>query len=95
MPSHLVVLDGVVHRVEKVDDAEVANQCQGNACGDVSITSTGNGTNLANHGRRRIIISIRWYAGGCGNPSDVSLNPGQTQHFLNRAYCGPYSANYA
>jgi hypothetical protein len=96
--NHLVNLSGVLHMVENGrarPHLAAAAQCQGNACGDVSVIWTGSGYDLSNHGGRNVRISIRFTFGlQCNAPSDVDLGPGQTQHFANGAYCPPYGANY-
>jgi hypothetical protein len=73
-----------------------APQCQGNACGSVSVTFVNPGYDLSNHGNRRVRISIQWFgAGECMSPADVDLDPGAPpRHFANGGYCNPYTANY-
>jgi hypothetical protein len=70
--------------------------CQGNACGDISITPETPGNTVNNKGTRTIIVTIRWTFGwSCLDPSNVTLGGGQSQTFENGGYCDPYQANYA
>ena len=69
--------------------------CQGNACGDVSVDWTGHGYHISNHGVRRVLVRIRFTFGlQCLDWSDIHLGPGQSQDYGNGAFCNPYTANY-
>lgn len=102
MSEHYVNVEGEWYlyrggRAGWVDQTVVAGvgQCQGNACGDISITWNGHGYTIQNHGGRRVKVRIRFTFGfQCLDWTDVHLGPGQSQSFGNGAFCNPYEANY-
>jgi hypothetical protein len=96
-----MIIEGVPHEITEGKASVLAaippGQCEGNACGDVTIQSlgTGNGYLLKNDGAKRVRLSIRWAFGfQCMDWSDTDLGPGESKRMANWAYCNPVRANY-
>jgi hypothetical protein len=74
--------------------APLARECEGDACGRVTVTWLDPGFRFENVGTREIAIRI-WYAskGDCLR-TEFSIMPGKNSGWGNTGFCKPYSATY-
>ncbi|HEV8355434.1 MAG TPA: hypothetical protein VGQ17_01580 [Gemmatimonadales bacterium] len=74
--------------------APTANECEGDACGAVSVTWLEPGYRFENLGLREVAITI-WFAlkGDCLR-ARFSLAPAKTSGWGNTGFCKPYRADY-
>jgi hypothetical protein len=76
-------------------ESDATESCRGNACGDVSVSWTGSGYEIANHGSKRVRVRIRFMWGyGCLDWTSYVLDPGESDYSSNGGYCEPYEAHY-
>ena len=99
--ARIVNINGEKHQVENnratwVETTALAlTECNGNACGDVSITWTGHGYDVRNNGNKRVRVRVRFTFGlQCLDWTSIDLNPGEVHSYGNGAYCEPVEANH-
>jgi hypothetical protein len=99
--AHNVNVNGEWHQIERgratALDSIPSDQCSGDACGVVSLDwlGVGQGYRVSNSGKERVRVRIRWVFGfQCQDWTNIELNPGQSQNYLNGGYCQPVEANY-
>jgi hypothetical protein len=72
-------------------------ECNGNACGDVSISQLGwgRGLLLKNTSLSQVGLRVRWDVGfSCLDWGNLELAPGETREVHIHGYCAPFEANY-
>ena len=74
--------------------APLASECEGDACGAVTVTWLDPGFRFENTGSRDIAIRIWFAATGDCLLSQFSIAPGKNSGWGNTAFCKPYSATY-
>jgi hypothetical protein len=98
MPRPVVSPDNSVRRSQpdevSTGRAPLASECEGDACGVVTVTWLDPGYRFENAGRRDIAIRIWFAAKGDCLLSEFSIAPSKSSGWGNVGFCKPYSARY-
>ena len=74
--------------------APLRSECEGDACGVVTVTWLGPGYRFENTGSRAVAIKIWFAAKGDCLLSKFTIAPSQNSGWGNVGFCKPYSARY-